>query len=55
LRALPAKGLGTFLVVPNIGLFEFALDLGQALRLALIVKDTSSTQKCVQQDRLLID
>jgi hypothetical protein len=35
-------------------LFEFALNLGQPLCLALIVKDTPSTRACVQRDPLLI-
>ena len=52
MRTLLAEGLGTLGLVPYIGLFEFALDFGQAFSLALIVKDTPSTQQCVQRDRL---
>jgi hypothetical protein len=35
-------------------LFEFALNLCQALRLALVVKDTSSTHQSVRRGRLLL-
>jgi hypothetical protein len=52
LRALLAKCLGSFGFVPDIGLFEFALNFGQAFRLAVVVTDTPSTQRCVQRDRL---
>jgi hypothetical protein len=38
--------------VPDIRLLEFALNLGQALRLALVVKDTSSTHQSVRRDPL---
>jgi hypothetical protein len=34
--------------IPYVGLLEFALDLGQAFRLTVVVKDTSSTHRCVQ-------
>jgi hypothetical protein len=40
--------LRTLRFVPDVGLLEFALDLGQAFRLAVVVKDTSSTHWCVQ-------
>ena len=30
--------------IPDIGLLEFALNFGQTLRLAVIVKDTPSTR-----------
>ena len=39
-------------LVPDVRLLEFALNLGQALRLAFVVKDTSSTRRCVRQGRL---
>jgi hypothetical protein len=52
LRTLLAERLGAIGFIPYIGLFELALDLGQAFRLAVVVKDTSSTQRCVQQDPL---
>lgn len=35
-------------IVPDIGLFELALDLGQPFRLGLVVKGTSSTRQCVR-------
>ena len=38
--------------VPDIRLLEFALNLGQALRLTLVVKDTSSTHQSVRRGRL---
>ena len=43
--------LGPLGFVPDIRLFEFSLNLGQALRLALIVKDTSSTHQSVRRGR----
>jgi hypothetical protein len=48
LRALLPKGLGAIRIVPNVRLFELALDLGQSFRLGLIVKDTPSTHPCAQ-------
>ena len=45
---LLAKLLGSFWVVPDIRVFQFALNLGQALRLAFIVKDTPLTRWCVR-------
>ena len=51
LRPLLAKGLGTVGLIPYIGLFEFALDLGQTFSFAFIVKGTSSTRWRVQQGR----
>jgi hypothetical protein len=39
-------------VAQAAGQLEFALNFGQAFRLAVIVKDTPSTQRCVQRDRL---
>jgi hypothetical protein len=35
-------------LVPHVGFFELALDFGQAFRLAVIVKDTSSTRRRVR-------
>ena len=49
--ALLAKRLGAIGFVPDVGLFELALDFGQAFGLALVVKDTSSTPGCVQRGR----
>ena len=47
LRTLPAERLGALGFVPHIRLFELALDLGQAFRLVVVVKDTSSTHRSV--------
>jgi hypothetical protein len=43
-NAFPAERLRSVWVIPDIGLFEFALNFGQAFRLAVIVKDTPSTR-----------
>ena len=43
-RALLPERLRSIRFVPDIGLLEFALNLGQAFRLAVIVKDTPSTR-----------
>ncbi len=43
-RPLPAERLGSVGLAPDIGLLQFALDLGQPFRLLLVVKDTSSTR-----------
>ncbi len=51
LRTLLPQRLGALGFVPDVGLFEFALDLGQAFRLALIVKDTSSTHQSALRGR----
>jgi hypothetical protein len=40
LRALAAQFLGTLRLVPDRGVFELPQHLGQALALALVVKDT---------------
>jgi hypothetical protein len=48
LRAFLAECLGPFGLIPNVGLFEFALDFRQPFRLAFIVKDTPSTLRCVR-------
>ena len=42
--------LGPLGIIPDIRLFEFALDFGQAFRLAFVVKDTPSTHRCVPRD-----
>jgi hypothetical protein len=52
LRPLLAKCLRALRIVPDVGLFEFALDFGQALGFALIVKDTSSAHRSALQGRL---
>jgi len=43
LRSLLSQGLGTLRFVPDVRLFQFASDLGQALCFAFVVKDTPST------------
>jgi hypothetical protein len=45
---LLAERLRALRFVPDIRLFQFALDLDQPLRLLFVVKDTSSTRLCVQ-------
>jgi len=40
LRTLAAQGLGAFGVVPDIGVFELALDFFQTLTLGVVVKET---------------
>jgi hypothetical protein len=47
-RPLLAQRLGALGFVPDIRLLEFALDFGQALCLAFVVKDTSSTHRSVR-------
>jgi hypothetical protein len=47
LRSLLSQGLGTLRFVPDVRLFQFASDLGQALCFAFVVKDTPSTHRCV--------
>ena len=44
---LPQR-LGPLGLIPDIRLLEFALNFGQPFRLGVIVKDTSSTHRCVQ-------
>jgi len=48
LRPFPAECLGALRLVPDVGLFEFAPNLDQALGLAIVVKDTSSTRRRVR-------
>jgi hypothetical protein len=43
-RTLLPERLRSIGFVPDIGLFEFALNLGQAFRLSIVVKDTPSTR-----------
>ena len=43
-RSLLTQCLGSIRLVPYIGLFKLALNFGQALRLAVVVKDTPSTR-----------
>ena len=51
LRTFSPQSLRPVLIAPDVGHFQFALNLGQALCFALIVKGTSSTQRCVQLGR----
>jgi Fe2+ transport system protein FeoA len=44
LRTLLPQRLRALGFIPDIGLLEFALDLGQTFRFALVVKDTPSTR-----------
>lgn len=48
LRTFPTQRLRTFGLIPDVGLFELALNFGQAFRFAIIVKDTPSTRLCVR-------
>jgi hypothetical protein len=48
LSPLLAKGLCPFRIIPDVRLFQFALDLDQPFRLLIVVKDTSSTRLCVR-------
>jgi hypothetical protein len=43
-RALAAECLRALGIIPDTRFFQLALDFGQAFRLAVIVKDTSSTR-----------
>lgn len=52
-RTLLPERLGAVRFVPDIRLFQFALNFGQAFCLAVVVKDTPSTQLRVQKGRLL--
>ena len=47
-RTLLPERLRALGLVPDVGLLEFPLDFGQAFGLAVVVKDTSSTHRCVQ-------
>jgi hypothetical protein len=48
LRTLLPQRLRALGFVPDVRLLEFASDFGQAFGLAVVVKDTSSTHRCVQ-------
>jgi len=52
LRPLLTESLRTLRIVPDVGLFQFALDFGQPLGFALVVKDTSSAHRNALQGRL---
>jgi len=46
-RPLLPKRLCAIRLVPNVGLFQFPLDFGQALSISIVVKDTPLTPKYV--------
>jgi hypothetical protein len=50
-RPFLAERLRALRLVPDVRLLELALDFLQPLRLGVVVKDTPSTQRCVQRDR----
>ena len=47
LRSFLTQRLRPIGFIPNVGFFQFAPNLGQTLRLAVIVKDTPLTRSCV--------
>jgi hypothetical protein len=50
LRPLPPEFLGAVGIVPNTGLFEFPSYLLKAFVLVIVIKDTSSRNRCVPRD-----
>jgi len=50
LGALLAEILGAVGIVPNAGLFEFARYFLKALVLIVVIKDTSSRNRCAPRD-----
>jgi hypothetical protein len=50
LRSLPPQLLGAVGIVPDAGLLEFAGYFLQALMLVVVIKDTSSRNRCVPRD-----
>ena len=50
LRSLPAQLLGAVGIVPDAGLFEFPGYFLEALVLVIVIKDTSSRNRCVPRD-----
>ena len=49
-RSLPSQFLGAVSVVPDTGLFEFPGYFLEALVLVIVIKDTSSRNRCVPRD-----
>jgi hypothetical protein len=47
-RALLPQRLRSLRFVPDVRLLELAPDFGQSFGFAVVVKDTSSTHRCVQ-------
>lgn len=50
LRPLPPQFLGAIGVVPDAGLFEFPGYFLEALVFVVVIKDTSSRNRCVPRD-----
>ena len=50
LRSLPSQFLGALGIVPDAGLFEFPGYFLEALVLVIVIKDTSSRNRCVPRD-----
>jgi hypothetical protein len=50
LRPLPPKFLGAVGIVPDAGLFEFPGYFLKTLVLVVVIKDTSSRNRCVPRD-----
>jgi hypothetical protein len=50
LRPLPSQFLGAVSIVPDAGLFEFPGYFLETLVLVIVIKDTSSRNRCVPRD-----
>jgi hypothetical protein len=50
LRTLPSQFLGAVSIVPDAGLFEFPGYFLETLVLVVVIKDTSSRNRCVPRD-----
>jgi hypothetical protein len=50
LRSLPSQFLGALGIVPDAWLFEFAGYFLEPLVLVIVIKDTSSRNRCVPRD-----
>jgi hypothetical protein len=50
LRSLPSQFLGAVSIVPDAGLFEFPGYFLETLVLVIVIKDTSSRNRCVPRD-----
>jgi hypothetical protein len=50
LRSLAPQFLGAFSIVPDAGLFEFPGYFLKTLMLVVVIKDTSSRNRCVPRD-----
>jgi hypothetical protein len=49
-RSLPPQFLGAVSIVPDAGLFEFSSYFLKPLVLVIVIKDTSSRNRCVPRD-----